>query len=960
MAKDYKDTLNLPKTEFPMKANLPQKEPQILEKWKDLYKKVRQARKGREVFLLHDGPPYANGHIHVGHALNKVLKDVINKYNLLIGKDILYIPGWDCHGLPIERAVESELSKKNIKKEDLPKTEFRKLCREYAERFVKIQMEEFIRLGVLADWENPYLTMTPSYEAQEIRELGKFFERGLVYRSKKPVYWCIYDKTAEAEAEVEYYEKTDPSIYVKFPIKNPDKLPVAPKDRKLFAIIWTTTPWTLPANLGIMVKEDADYALVEVENQGSKKEVWIVAKELVEKFFETVGLQKGTIIGELKGKELVGLEYDHPFVDKLELKGHLSEETLKNAWKIYPSEFVTLDVGTGLVHMAPGHGQEDYLVGQRFGLEPYAPLTDDGRFIEPAPEFLRGVRVFDANELIISVLKEKGFLVYEGKIRHSYPHCWRCKNPVIFRATPQWFIGMDIEFEGKTLRQRALEEIEKVKWIPEYGKNRIRSMVENRPDWCISRQRYWGVPITVFYCESCGEVIKEPEVFERIAKLVESSEKGTDLWFELSPSELLPEGYRCPKCGGREFRKEEDILDVWFDSGSSHAAVIRPLGFNKADLYLEGSDQHRGWFQASLLESVGSYLEAPYRAVLTHGFIVDEKGRKMSKSLGNVISPQEVVQEFGADILRLWVVSEDYTEDVKLGKELLKKIAEDYRKIRNTLRFLIGNLYDFEPTKDFVPFEELHHFDRWIISKLQKLLEQVHKHYQEYLFYRVHNAIKNFIITDLSAIYLDVLKDRLYVYAPKSWERRSAQTALWHLLIALTTAIAPYLSFTAEELWEFVRKIDQSLPESVFLYEMPKPSESLIDEEVLRDYEKLLKLRDEVMRVLEIARKERGIIKHPYEAKVFVKAEGELKELIEKYKDYINFFLTVSQFELGEGGEVRAIGEELALEVGVSHAEGQKCPRCWIYYPEEEFVGEVCRRCAKALESIQAHGETKI
>ena len=959
MAKDYKDTLNLPRTEFPMKANLPQREPQILEKWKDLYKKVREARKGREVFLLHDGPPYANGHIHVGHALNKILKDVINKYNLLIGKDILYIPGWDCHGLPIERAVEKELSKKKIKKESLPKTEFRKLCREYAERFVNIQREEFIRLGVLGDWENPYLTMTPSYEAQEIRELGKFFERGLAYRSKKPVYWCIYDKTAEAEAEVEYYEKTDPSIYVKFPIKNKEKLGIELKDKRLFAIIWTTTPWTLPANLGIMVKEDADYALIEMGDLEPGDEVWIVAKDLIENFFETVGLPQGIILGVVKGKELVGLEYEHPFVDRYDLKGHLSEETLKNIWRIYPSEFVTLDTGTGLVHMAPGHGQEDYAVGQRFGLEPYAPLTDDGRFTEPAPEFLRGVRVFDANNLIIDVLKEKGFLVYEGKIKHSYPHCWRCKNPVIFRATPQWFIGMDIELEGKTLRERALEEIEKVKWIPEYGKNRIKSMVENRPDWCISRQRYWGVPITVFYCENCGEIIKEPEVFERVAQLVENSEHGTDVWFELSPAQLLPEGYKCPKCGGEEFRKEEDILDVWFDSGSSHAAVIRPLGFNKADLYLEGSDQHRGWFQASLLESVGSYLEAPYKAVLTHGFIVDEKGRKMSKSLGNVISPQEVIQEFGADILRLWVVSEDYTEDVKLGKQLLKKIAEDYRKVRNTLRFIIGNLYDFDPKENAVPFKELHHFDRWIISELQKILEQVHKHYQEYLFYRVHNTIKNFIITELSAIYLDVLKDRLYVYAPDSWERRSAQTALWHLLIALTTTIAPYLSFTAEELWEHVRKLDPTLPESVFLYEIPKPDKNLVDEEVLRDYEKLLKLRDEVMRVLEVARKEKGIVKHPYEAKVFVKAEGELKELIEKYRDYMNFFLTVSQFELGEGGEVRDKGEELPVEVGVSPAEGEKCPRCWIYYPKEEFIGEVCRRCAEALEKVQAHGETK-
>ena len=945
---DFKDTLNLPKTDFPMKANLPQREPHILNKWKNLYERIQEERKNKEVFVLHDGPPYANGNIHVGHALNKILKDVINKYNVLIGKNINFIPGWDCHGLPIERAVEKELSKKKIRKESVPKAEFRKLCREYAKKYVEIQKKDFIRLGVLGDWNNSYLTMDPKYEAQEIRELGKFFEKGLAYRSKKPVYWCIYDKTAEAEAEVEYYEKEDPSIYVKFPIKNGEILSSDLKDKKLFAIIWTTTPWTLPANLGIMVKEDANYVLIDIGNG----EVWILAEDLVEEFFKVIDKSPGRVITTVKGKDLVGLEYSHPFIKKEELKDFLSGETLKNMWKIYPSEFVSLDTGTGLVHMAPGHGQEDYTIGRRYGLEPYAPLNDEGRFVEPAPEFLRDVRVFDANPIIIKTLEERGFLVYEGKIRHSYPHCWRCKNPVIFRATPQWFIGIDIDLEGKTLRQRALEEIEKVKWIPEYGKNRIKSMVDNRPDWCISRQRFWGVPITVFYCEKCGEIVKDKEVFERVAKLVESSEKGTDIWFELPSEKLLPKGYKCPKCGNTTFIKEEDILDVWFDSGCSHASVIRPLGFNKADLYLEGSDQHRGWFQASLLESVGSYMEAPYKAVLTHGFIVDEQGRKMSKSLGNVISPQEVVKEFGADILRLWVVSEDYTEDVKLGKNLLRKIADDYRKIRNTLRFLIGNLYDFNPEKDSVDFKNLHHFDRWILSKLQKLLEKIHENYQNYLFYRVHNLIKNFMITDLSAVYLDVLKDRLYVYAPDSWERRSAQTALWKLLISLTTSVAPYLSFTAEELWEHIRKIDPSLPESVFLYEIPKPSGEYIDEEVLKDYETLMKVRDEALRAIEIARKDKGMIKHPYEAKVFVKAEGDIKNLLEKYKDYMNFFLSVSQFEMGDGGKVRLEGEEIPVKVGVSKAEGEKCPRCWIYYPKEEFLGEICKRCNDALSRM--------
>ncbi len=931
---DYKDTLNLPKTSFPMKANLPEREPQILKKWEKLYEKIREVRKGREVFLLHDGPPYANGHIHIGHALNKILKDVINKYNLLVGKDILYIPGWDCHGLPIERQVEKELKSKKKRKEDLPKAEFRRLCREYAERFVRIQREEFIRLGVLGDWKNPYLTMTPQYEAQEIRELGRFFEKGLAYRSKKPVYWCIYDKTAEAEAEVEYQEKEDPSIYVKFPL-------VGQEDTYL--VIWTTTPWTLPANLGVMVGEDYDYVYLKT-SEGTL----IVAKDLLSSFTEKTGVA-GDVIKEVKGKDLVELRYKHPFVNSSDLEGYLSEETLRNMWKVYPSEFVELGTGTGLVHMAPGHGQEDYLVGSRFGLEPYAPIDDEGRFVPPAPDFIRGVRVFDANSLIVNLLKEKGYLLHQSKISHSYPHCWRCKNPVIFRATHQWFISMSASVNGKTLREKALEEIDRVKWVPEYGRNRIRSMVENRPDWCISRQRYWGVPIAVFYCTNCGKVASDKEVFEHVANLVQNYEFGSDLWFEKREEELLPEGYRCKRCGGNTFRKEEDILDVWFDSGCSHASVIRPLGFNKADMYLEGSDQHRGWFQASLLESVGAYVEAPYKTVLTHGFTVDEKGRKMSKSLGNVVSPQEVIDKYGADLLRMWVVSEDYTEDVKLGQSILRNLVDDYRKIRNTLRFILGNLFDFDPSKDRVAVEKLHHFDRWMLSKLQRLLSEVHRHYRNYTFHRVYHLIRNFCTTTLSSLYLDVLKDRLYVYAPDSWERRSAQTVLYDLLIALTTSVAPFLSFTAEEVWEHARELDKNLPESVFLHEIPEPEETLISEDLERDYELLLEVRDQVMNALEKARKE-GLIRHPYEAKVFVKADKDYTEVLRKYSDYLNFFLTVSQVELGEGGDILHTSEK--VEVGVSKAEGDKCPRCWIYYPKEEFEGEVCKRCCNALKKL--------
>lgn len=918
--RNYAETLNLPKTEFPMKANLPEREPQILEKWKGLYIKLKERNKEKKPFVLHDGPPYANGHIHIGHALNKILKDVIVKYRLLAGFDVDFVPGWDCHGLPIEQQVEKELKEKKLSKEALGKVAFRRLCREYANRFVNIQRDEFVRLGVLANWENPYITMDPAYQAQEIRELGRIFSKGMVVRSKKPVYWCIYDKTAEAEAEVEYYDKEDPSIYVKFPLKDYEKT---------YLLIWTTTPWTLPANLGVMVGEEYTYAFWKVG-----EETYVVAKDVLESLRSLVG-SEGEVLKEVKGTELVGLEYYAPYGDRIN--------------KVYPSEFVELSTGTGLVHMAPGHGREDYMVGLRYGLEPFAPLDDEGRFTEEAPEFIRGKRVFEANPLIIEDLQSRGLLLYRGTIRHSYPHCWRCKNPVIFRATPQWFISMEAKANGKSLREKSLEEIEKVQWIPTYGKNRIASMVENRPDWCISRQRYWGVPITVFYCKSCGHVVAEEEVFERIARLVESSSEGADLWFEKSPKELLPEGYRCPKCGSGEFVKEEDILDVWFDSGSSHAFVLRKRGIEKADLYLEGSDQHRGWFQASLLESVASYGHAPYRAVLTHGFTVDEQGRKMSKSLGNVVSPQEIIKQYGADILRLWVVSEDYTEDVRLGKNIIQRLVEDYKKIRNTIRFLLGNLYDYRP-EDAVAFEELHHFDRWMLSYLQKVLQEVHQHYQSYAFHRVYHLIRNFCSVELSSLYLDVLKDRLYIYAPDSWERRSAQTVLYHLAEALITSIAPFLSFTAEEAWEHLRSINPQLPESVFMHSIPTPRKELIDETLLKDYQLLISLREDVMKAIELARKDKAI-NHPYEAQVFLWGEG--LEVAKSYEDYLKYFFTVSSVKFEEGGAYKVDGEAVkGVKVGVSRAEGSKCPRCWLYYPEEEFEGEVCKRCASVLQRI--------
>ena len=935
---DFKDTLNLPKTDFPMKGNLPQREPEIIKKWEDLniYKKLRDERRGREKYILHDGPPYANGNIHLGHALNKILKDILVKYQSMTGKDAPFVPGWDCHGLPIERNVEKELSKKKIKKEELPKAEFRRLCREYANKYVNIQREEFKRLGIIGNWDAPYLTMKPSYQAQEIRELGRVFKKGVAYRGKKPVYWCIYDKTAEAEAEVEYENKKDPSIYVAFKLVEP---PFS-LNKDTYAVIWTTTPWTLPANLGIMVGPDYDYSFID-----SERGILIVASELVNDFKEITGI-KGNVVKQVKGRELEFLEYYHPFIDRVS--------------KIYLSEFVELGTGTGLVHMAPGHGQEDYVIGSRYGIEPFAPVDDEGRFTEEVPEWLRGLRVFDANPVIIEKLEESGALLYHETVEHSYPHCWRCKNPVIFRATPQWFISMDAILEnGATLRGEAVKEIERVKWIPHWGENRIKSMIENRPDWCISRQRIWGVPIAVFYCKECGTIVSDEEIFEHVAKLVESYEYGADIWFEKDAKDLLPEGFRCPNCRSENFEKEEDILDVWFDSGVSHASVLKYGEWEElrwpADIYLEGSDQHRGWFQSSLLEGIASYERAPYDSVLTHGFILDEKGRKMSKSLGNVIPPEKIIKQYGADILRLWVVTEDYTEDIKIGMNIIKSIANDYKKIRNTFRYFLGNLYDFNPEEDIVPYENMLEIDRWILSKLQDIIEISHSSYRESKFHRIYHTIKRFMIVDLSAIYLDVLKDRLYVYAPKSIERRSAQTALYYLLDSLTKIMAPILSFTAEEIWEHAKKINHSYKESVHLEEMPVMNTDFVDKELESVYNELLKLRSDIMTALEKARNN-GLIKHPYEARVLLKLSGDLKNLVESRIDWIKYFFTVSQVELAEHVDADVVVEGVEAEgsvIGVTKALGEKCPRCWIYDVSVGKNGQpVCDRCAEVLKEL--------
>ncbi|MFP3159781.1 MAG: isoleucine--tRNA ligase, partial [Hydrogenobaculum sp.] len=831
---------------------------------------------------------------------------IICKVALIEGFDVDYKPGWDCHGLPIEQQVEKELKAKKINKESIPKDEFRRLCREYASKFVSIQKEEFLRLGVLGDWENPYLTMDPKYEAQEVREIGRCLQNGVLYKGNKPVYWCIYDKTAEAEAEVEYKEKKDISIYVRFELLKQSENVLRQKlylpDKPISIVIWTTTPWTLPANLGVMASEDIEYVVVEEDNN----------LLLLEKQSQYV--KNKEFIASLKGKELIGLEYQHPFIER--------------TGKIYPSEFVEAGTGTGFVHMAPGHGMEDYIVGLRYGLEPFSPVDESGRFTEEAPEFIRGLNVFEANNVIIEHLKQTGFLLKEEEILHSYPHCWRCKNPVIYRATPQWFIGVDIKSQklhNKSIREKAVEETYNVKWIPKTGQNRMLSMLQNRPDWCISRQRFWGVPITIFYCKRCGEPVLESNIFEHVAKIFEHSPYGADEWFKKDEKELLPPDTVCKKCGSEDFVKETDILDVWFDSGSSHASVLRPRGIEKADVYLEGSDQHRGWFQASLLESIASYGEAPFKSVVTHGFTVDEKGHKMSKSQGNVISPLEIIKEYGADILRLWVISEDYTEDIKLGKSILKRLAEDYKKIRNTLRYCIGNLYDFKYEFSIAP-DKLHHFDRYMYAYASKVFEELFSFYKNYQYHRFYHRLMEFVSIDLSALYFDVLKDRLYMYKSGSFERLSAQTVLYFLLKNLTILLSPVLSFTAEETYSYMKSIENHLPESIFMNEYK--ASDFTDEELLKDYQKLLLLRKDVLKAIEVERKN-DVIKHPYEARVVIKPNEEFYKLLEKYKDYLHSFFTVSQVEIAENdGEE---GDYTKLRIKVEKAKGEKCPRCWLY-----------------------------
>lgn len=917
---DYKTTLNLPRTEFPMRGNLPKREPETIRRWTDerLYERMLEHRAGSPTFVLHDGPPYANGNIHIGHTLNKVLKDIIVRFRSMAGWRSPYVPGWDCHGLPIELQVERKLGRKR----DTAKTEFRRHCREYAERYVNVQREEFRRLGVLGDWERPYLTMAPAYEAAEVRALGKFFESGAVYRGRKPVLWCPSCATALAEAEVEYEDVGSPSIYVTFPLLAPFPEPLQKHSGSEIAIaIWTTTPWTLPANLAIAVHPDFEYVLAAFDGQ-----LLIVAKELVGALATAGAAKHVHVLESFRGRALERAQARHPWLDQTSL--------------VVLGDHVTLDTGTGCVHTAPGHGQEDYEVGLRYGLPVYAPVDARGRFTNEVRDFA-GEFVFDADEKIIARLREVGRLLKGETQSHSYPHCWRCKNPVIFRATYQWFVSM----ETSDLRAKALSEIDRVRWIPSWGRDRIRGMMEFRPDWCISRQRSWGVPIVAFFCSRCDEVMANRAVADHVANLFER--EGSDLWFAAPASELVPPDARCSRCGGADFRKEEDILDVWFDSGLSHEAVLEVREDLRwpADLYLEGSDQHRGWFHTSLLSAIVTRGRAPYDAVLTHGFTVDASGRKMSKSLGNVVTPQEIFEKNGAEILRLWVAAEDYRDDVRISAEILGRLIEAFRRIRNTARFLIANLFDFDLAKDSVNADEFPELDRWILDRTDRLVARCHQAYLDYEFHVVVHALNNFCSVDLSSLYLDVAKDRLYCSAPNDRGRRAAQTATALVLDRLTKIMAPILAFTADEIWGYMPGAGKR-EASVFLSDFPSPNAA--DDELAATWEKLLEVRAVVTKALEEWRKQ-GLIGQSLEARVTLHvADRELAELLTSRLGDLPALFIVSQVEVapGDGGATNGVG------VTVAHALGRKCARCWNYRTPSTERPDVCDRCSSVVTAL--------
>ncbi len=944
---ELKKTLNLPKTNFPMKASLPENEPKQLAAWygAHLYERILEARKGQPLFVLHDGPPYPTGEIHLGTGLNKILKDLIVKTKSMAGYYAPYVPGWDCHGLPIETQVEKELGGKG----KVPPAEFRKLCREFATRYVEQHKRDFKRLGIFGQWNDPYLTMSFDYEATIAGAFLDFMEKGYVYRGRKPVYWCIYDSTALAEAEVEYEDHSSPSIYVRYKLVQDgapaQKIPAELKGKNVYAIIWTTTPWTIPASMALAFNPAFPYAAVETDG-----EVEIVAAQLEHAVWETLGRKgSGKTLKTYSGQQLAqaGLKFQHPFLNR--------------TVPAVLADYVELDQGTGIVHTAPGHGADDFLTGQKYGLETYAPIDDKGVYLEGLPEY-KGKDVFAANPIIVKLLADRGALLANHPYKHSYPHCWRCHNPVIFRATEQWFIKMDQTGKGrqKTLRQEALEEIHQVKWIPAWGEDRMHEMIEKRPDWTVSRQRFWGVPIIVFYCQGCGKRLEDYTALRHVLKWFEK--EGADAWYQHSPEELLPRGTKCA-CGASHWRKENDILDVWFDSGSSHLAVLKGPEW-PADVYLEGPDQYRGWFHSSLLVATGTRDAAPYRSVVTHGWTLDEQGRPMSKSLGNALYPIEICERWGADLLRLWVASVEYQADVKMSERVMTQLSEAYRKIRNTFRFALSNLGDFDPTRDALANAELEEIDQWMLDRTADLVKKCREWYANYEFHRVYHAIHDYCVVDLSALYFDVLKDRLYTKARKNKSRRSAQTAVWKIADALVRLAAPVLVFTAEEIWKHLPKT-AGAPESVHQAVFPEAVAlacGIAAREAER-WERLAQVRSAVLLALEQARASKAI-GGGLEAKVRLHANAKapgLQELLREKGSLLPALFIVSQVVVDPRESDGLVPSETlpGLAVKIERADGKKCERCWNY---SSHVGEnaryptVCERCSEALEEIESDG----
>jgi len=970
---NLKKTINLPRTKFSQKANLGQSEPARLKKWDemDLYGKIRESRKDAEQFILHDGPPYANDNIHIGTALNKILKDFVVKAATMRGFDSPYVPGYDCHGLPIEKYVEKALAKKGKNKNDLPVGTFRRICREHAAKALKAQTKDFQRLGVLGEWDNPYLTMSHEYESETARLFGKYIERGYVYKGLRPVYWCVHDQTALAEAEVEYANHVSPSIYVKFPlVSDAAKIDQSLTGKKVFVLIWTTTPWTIPSNLGITVHPDYEYSAIEVNS-----EVYILASELVESLTELCDLKDVKELARFKGSKLDRLEAKHPWIDRVSLLMNgehvtLGESDAETELDVKDTSGKSASAGTGCVHTAPGHGHDDFVIGKQYGLEIYCPVDNGGVFTQEVEHFA-GKQVFEANAEIVEFLRESGMLLYTEDYAHRYPHCWRCKNPVIFRATPQWFVSMDAKAvappsqrqsgqrladqdtsagrtpdsqqdAGATLRENALSEIKDVKWHPSWGEGRMENMLKGRPDWCVSRQRSWGVPIPVFYCKGCDEAVAKAEIVNHVADIF--AEETSDAWYNKEASELLPDGYKCETCEETEFTKETDILDVWFDSGASSVAVLDTrdnLRF-PADVYLEGGDQYRGWFNSSLMCGLAAHDKAPYKNVLTHGWVVDGEGKKQSKSIGNVTAPKEIIDRSGAEILRLWAAAVEYTEDVRCSDEILQRIVDAYRKFRNTLRYALGNLEGFNPEIDSLEHGDLQEIDRWVLASLDKTIEKVLEGYKTFDYQMVYRTLYDFVTVTLSARYFDIIKDRLYIAAPNSKARRSAQTAVYQIADNLTRLIAPILSFTADEAFE---KLPNQKVLSVHLMEFPIVS-ARVEDELLANWERIFSVRDEVLRELETARNEK-LIGSSLQAKIELTVDSETLEFLSTYADDLRYIFIVSQVELAEGDK---------LGVKVLKADGEKCERCWNFSTRigefEEFP-TVCERCFEALNEIK-------